>query len=308
MCGNNSGQTHDGAWWRTWWVKNSSRFRADVRDIPITRVALRPRTPLAPISRGPEQHQIAGDFKRTYWLISPSGFIRSQHIAPPAPPRLSIAGNARDAAIPAIIQGDETPGLLVVLPPDGNGANAALFWQQMEDKALKNRTYIAVATAPKWSETQTATWLTVENAKQVKEAKFTTEKFAAEIVQDVMASHTIQPNRTYLHGAAESGPAAYACSLDETTPFKGFYILASAFKSASLPPLSRARNRRYFIQHSTDDKTAPFVMAAAAQKLLAEQGAAAKLASYKGSHGYVFSDPAADPIGDAISWLDGTQK
>ena len=144
--------------------------------------------------------------------------------------------------------------------------------------------------------------------KQVKEARFSTEKFVAEIVQDVVASHAVDHNRVYLHGATDSGPTAYACSLDETTPFKGFYIFASAFKSANLPPLSRAKNRRYLIQHSSDDRTAPFIMAAAAQKILTEQGAVVRLEPYKGSHGYVFTDPNADPIGGAIEWLDASRR
>jgi predicted esterase len=165
-----------------------------------------------------------------------------------------------------------------------------------------------VATAPKWTDGQTATWLTAENVKQLKEAKFTTEKFAVEIARDVMAGRNIHPDRVFLHGAAESGPAVYAASLDETTPFKGFYVLASTFKSAGLPPLSRAKNRRYLIQHSAEDKTAPYILAAAAQKLLTEQGATARLEPYRGLHGYRFTDPTADPIGDAMAWLEGSRK
>jgi predicted esterase len=313
MTGNTSGLMRDGAWWRSWWTKNGARFPAEVRALQIPQVVLRQR-PAAPSAvQGPEQHQIAGDIKRTYWLVTPTAYVRSHQAAaggpvPPAPPAAN--GLVKTVVTTARGSGGDSgpPGLLVVLPPDGNGANAALFWQEMEQKALQNRYLVAVAVAPKWSDTQPSVWLTADSVKQVKEAKFTTEKFVAEIVQDVAAGHTIRPGRVFLHGAAESGPAAYACSLDEMTPFKGFYILASAFKSAGLPPLARARGRRYLIQHSPDDKAAPFVMAAAAQKLLTEHGAAARLFPYKGSHGYVFADPAADPIGGAISWLDGSQK
>ena len=192
-------------------------------------------------------------------------------------------------------------GLLVVLPPDGNGASASLFWQGVLEKSLKNHYFVAVATAPKWSDSQAQTWVTADEMKQVKEAKFSTEKFAAEIVQDVTSSHNIQPGRVFLHAAADSGMAGYACSLEETTPFRGFYLLASPFKSAGLPPMARAKGRRYVIQHAQDDKSAPYIMAAAAQKVLTEHGAVVKLLSYKGSHGYVFSDPSADPIGNRWS-------
>ncbi len=299
MTGNGSGLLHDGAWWRTWWTRNAARFPADVRALPIPQIAVRQRPANPGAVQGPEQHQIAGDFKRTYWLVSPTRLLRGRPVAAGAPPA--------NLAVRAVTE-EEAPGLLVVLPPDGNGANAALFWHSLEQKTLKNRYLVAVAVAPNWSQTQPATWLTVDSVKQVKEAKFSTEKFAAEIVQDVLASHTVDRNRIFLHGAADSGLAVYACSLDEATPFKGFYVLASPFKSANLPPLSRAKNRRYLIQHSSDDKTAPFILAAAAQKILAEQGAVAKLEPYKGAHGYVFANPNADPIGDAIAWLEGSRK
>ena len=303
MTGNNAGQMHDGAWWRAWWAKNSARFPPEVRALQIPQVTLRARTAAPSQAAGPEQRQIANDIKRTYWLVSPIGFVRNRRagvgaIAPPEPPRDGVAGKAIE----------ERPGLLVVLPPDGNGASAALFWQEVLQKSLNNRYFIAVAVAPKWSEAQTQTWVTADDMKQVKEAKFSTEKFAAEIVRDVIATHNIEPGRVYLHGATDSGVAAYACSLDESTPFRGFYLLASAFKSAALPPMTRAKGRRYVIQHSQEDKTAPYIMAAAAQKILTEHGATVKMLTYKGSHGYVFADPPADPIRDAMAWLDASQK
>lgn len=321
MTGNTTGQTHDGAWWHTWWTKNSGRFSPEVRALPFPKLALRQR-PAITLPHGlqgaPEQHQIAGDIKRTYWLVRPvtagriwfEGPVRKRD-APPPPPVIKTtlltavqANPEKPGAIQPGAQENVTPGLLVVLPPDGNGATASLFWQEVEQKALKNHYYVAVLTAPKWSEAQTVTWVTGDNIKQVKEAKFSTEKFVADVVRDITASHAISADHIYLHGATDSGLAVYACSLEEITPFKGFYILASAFKSASLPPLTRAKNRRYVIQHSPEDKTAPYVMAAAAQKLLTEQGAAVKLQTYKGGHGYVFADGPEEPISSALAWLE----
>jgi len=306
MTGNTSGVIHDAAWWRAWWKKNASRFPADVRSMEVPHLALRQRqtTPFA--TRGPEQHLIGGDVKRTYWLVSPvaSGRGRIPAIgAPPGPPgQPAIAPAAKAAA------DSDLPGLLVVLPPDGNGADGALFWQTLEQKSLKNNYLVAVAVAPKWSQTQPAVWLTADNVKQVKEARFDTAKFVADIVQDIVSTRTIAASRIYLHGATDSGPIAYACSLEDTTPFRGFYILASVFKSANLPPLTRAKGRHYVVQHSPEDKSAPYFMAAAAQKTLKDHQAIVDLLPYAGSHGYLFTDQAADPIGEAIAALENAKK
>ncbi len=310
ITGNTSGVLHDADWWRKWWTRNAARFSADVRALPIPRLVVRQRPAVPGGVQGPEQHQIAGDFKKTYWLVSPVTFSRGQQGfgGPPGPPGGPHPGLLRINAATKGAADNTPPGLLVVLPPDGNGSSAALFWQNVEQKALRNGYLVAVAVAPKWTEPQPTMWITVDSLKQVKEAKFTTEKFAADIVQDVMATHSVDRNRIYLHGTAESGPAAYACALDETTPFKGFYILGSTFKSANLPPLARAKSRRFLLQHSSDDKATPYVMTAAAQKVLTEHGATVKLESIKGTHGYLFTDPNADPIGEAIAWLDGSRK
>src|SRR5262249_39674170 len=98
------------------------------------------------------------------------------------------------------------PGLLGVVPPDGNGAEAGSYGENVCQKALKDRYYIAVAVAPRWSVDQSIVWVTRENSKTVKDAKFTTESFAAEIVKDMTASHTIASDHIFLHGAMESGP------------------------------------------------------------------------------------------------------
>ena len=93
------------------------------------------------------------------------------------------------------------------------------------------------------------------------------------------AQYNIDPQRVFLHGAADSGLAAYACSLTETTPFRGFYIHDAPFRSTQLPALTHAKGRRYFLQQSEDDKAQPLWMADVARKMLADRGATVKLAS-----------------------------
>src|SRR5581483_3905083 len=270
-----NGASHNGAWWRNWWEKNKLRFPEDVRALTIPKLKLKLKA--VAVGAGAvtaiqvESRRIANDPQRTYWLLRPQ--------------KASARGVPPDGrAVP-----DSAPGLLVVLAGgDGNGANAVAFWQEVAQKALKGNYLVALPVAPKWGANPPIVWVTRGSRKQVKEARFTTESFVADIVKDVAATQAVAPDRVYLHGAADSGPAAYACSLEETTPFHGFYILASAFKSAQLPSLAHAKGRRYLIQHSKEDKVSPFWMAAAAQKLLSQQGAVVRLLPYRGNHGYDF--------------------
>jgi predicted esterase len=322
-------------WWHAWWQKNSLRFPEEIRALPIPRVAIRAR-PVVPgprfasqepvVSPHPEQHQIANDPKRAYWLISPGALAGGLANAapPPAPPVVDVTGRRAPGVGPGRPVGGKAEtvkpaspppsggasrqgpalGLLVVLTGDGNGADSVTFWSEMAQKALHEGYYIALAVAPKWSAAQSRTWLTRSSLKQVKEAKFSTESFVADIVKDISATHKIDPNRVFLHGVSEGGPVVYACSLEETTPFKGFYLLSSAFKSSQLPPLSHARGRRYYLQHSQDDRVSPYWMAEAAQKMLTEQGAVVKLAVYRGDHGYTFTDDVGTKIGEAVTWME----
>ena len=158
------------------------------------------------------------------------------------------------AATPAT----SSAGLLVVLPSgDGDADKAIAFWTDAMRYVLKGRYYVALAVIPKWDSLKTVTWLTANNVKDIKDAKFSTETFAADIAGDVSKGFNIDPNRVYLHGAAESGLAVYACSLSDATPFKGFYIHDAPFRSAQLPPLSTPKAAATFCSRAWTTKPIP---------------------------------------------------
>jgi predicted esterase len=299
------GMGREAAWWDNWWEKNRLRFPADVSAQPIPKIKLRQRAAGVNLpSIAVETHQIAGDPQRTYLLLAPAegtanGMQGARRLggilAPPPSPVANAPVHSR-------------PGLLVVLAGgNGNGADVLPFWTEVAQKALKGNYLIALPVAPKWTADSPVVWVTQSSRKLVKEAKFTTEEFVADVVRDITGRRTLSPEHVFLHGAADSGPAVYACSLDEQTPFHGFYILASVFKSAQLPPLTRAKGRRYLLQHSKDDKVAPYWMAVAAQKLLSENGATVTLVPYRGNHGYDFTDDIFAQMGAGVTWLEGTK-
>ena len=177
------------------------------------------------------------------------------------------------------------------------------LWKDIAHNVFKDHYLIALPVAPRWSADQKLTWLTTENKKDEKQAKFTTETLTADIVKDVVATYAPDPARIFLHGTADSGPAVYAASLEPSTPFKGFYLLSAPFKSAGLP-LKLARGRRYLLQNSREDKINPYLMATAAQKILVDNGAAVKLLAYRGKGAYDFEEGREKAMNDALTWLE----
>ncbi len=281
-----------------------------------------------------ESKNIDNDPRRAYVLLSPGG--RSYY----GRRRIRNADGTYQympldkAAVPTT----SSAGLLVVLPAgDADPEKTTQFWTEAMRNVLKGRYYVAIAVPPRHEGAKTVVWLTettvketnknaakdtnkdtkeVKEAKDVKDVKdvkeaapFSTESFAADIARDASANYNIDPNRIFLHGAAESGLAVYACSLSDASPFKGFYIHDAPFRSAQLPPLTHAKGRRYFLQQSLDDKADPYWMAEAARKLLSDKGASVKLTSYQGSGAYNFpGDTRWDKMTEALTWLETPPK
>ena len=232
---------HDGGWWHIWWDRNKSRFPEDVQAVPFPRVPSRRNSGSSAffVRRHAEVRLIGDDPQRAYWLLCPA------YTAPTTEP---------DG--PAPLSRKPTFGLIVALADGaGNGEDLTDFWRDAIQKSLKDGYFVALPIAPKWNAHQPAAWITQQNMAQVKEARFSTETFLNDIVKDVQERYPIDPSRLFLHGVGDGGLAAYACSLNDTTPFRGFYLLSSPFKTAQLPALTHAKGRRYLIQQSKEDKS-----------------------------------------------------
>jgi predicted esterase len=290
LTGVNNSVVRDSRWWRSWWTRNSKRFSPEVRSTPFNKVTVRPRPlpadPLSPVLRAaqPMLKQVAGDVKRSYWFVDPRPQFRpgSGAARPPVNVGASVAQQA-------------PPGLIVVLPGDGDGATASAFWQEAARKALEGRYCIAIVNAPKWSDTQAITWVTTVEMKRVKEAKFAAEALIQDVVKDVQAYRTIDSSRVILHGIGAGGVPAYCASLDASSTFTATFIASAPFRTAELPSLDSAKGKRYLIQNAKDDRAHPFWMAEAAQKLLQQKGAIVQMdatAGYLGS----LSDESYAPL------------
>jgi predicted esterase len=85
----------------------------------------------------------------------------------------------------------------------------------------------------------------------------------------------------------------------------GGLMAMSVFQPAWLPPLTQAKDRRFYLFHSPDDQVCPHWMAKAADKSLTEAGAKTTLVEYEGGHGWhgdIFGN-----IRRGIEWLEQPQ-
>ena len=280
--------SHTAAWWREWWKKNRAQMPEEARNETIPDLQMGNRyAKTFSIKRGRQLETIARDPHRAYWRLS-SGLLITEKtkvkaVAGAKTVTTTLVSNttaAKKTAAkePAGIPMADRPGLLVVLSDgDSDVALQASYWQDVAGRGFGGKFLVALVSPPKWREKQTTLWLTRKNHAEVPEAAFTTESLVADVARDMESKYPINPVHVYLIGAGAGGPAAYACSLEANTPFHGFLLAQSAFRSAQLPPLANAKNRRYYLLHSRDDKRTPYFGATLAQNTLRAQGAAVKL-------------------------------
>jgi predicted esterase len=190
-------------------------------------------------------------------------------------------------------------GLVVVLPGGDGGADFHAFVKRIYKNAVPEGYVVAQPVAVKWTEKQQVVWPTRKN--RVDGMTFPTEDFVEAVIKDVSAIREVDPKRVFTLSWSSSGPAAYALSL-ASTKVAGSFIAMSVFKPEQLPPLAKARGHGYFLFHSPEDRVCPFRMAEQAAKDLEKNGAAVKLATYEGGHGWKAG--LYDRIREGLQWLE----
>jgi predicted esterase len=284
--------------WRDWWKEHRGDFSEEVRAMPFPRLqSAAEQAHVVMVRKQTVQLHIEGDEKRSYLLLTPGLLLPRA-----SQPQTQTTADADSRPFVAV---QDRPGLIVVIS-DSDPNNRAIqeFWQQAVTKAFGSRYLVAVAIAPRWGQEKPYTWVTTTNQSRTPAAKFTVETFASQIVADVVARYPIHPSHIFLHGEGGGGLAAYSCSLQPQTPFKGFSLLGSEFRSAQLPPMEAAKGRRYYIQTSKEDKTVPYFLTTGAQTLLAKAGAAVALSPLAGDHTPRFNAETLDLLTKAVNWLE----
>ena len=251
---------HDGDWWREWWQEHKQAFPAEARDQPFPQIAGIIRPLGFSLGRHSERRTLGSGVKRDYCLISP-GIV--------AIPSQAVA-----------------PGLVVVLSDTPYSPAQSKYWQETAGRAWNGRYLVALIVRP-------------ANGKQPGSPELSIQDLAAEAVRDAQGRTTIDPHRVYMLGEGAAGLDVYACSLEKVTPFQGFLLVSSPFRSSRLPPLASAKGRRYYLLHDKADRAAPYVLTQAAQSLLKRQGAAVHLE--------LLESKAADQtpaLHQAMEWLE----
>lgn len=223
-----------------------------------------------------ERIEIEGDAHRTYFLIPPKK---------EKAPRRGFA-------------------LLLVLP-GGDGSEGFLpFVKRIREHAAPNDFAVAQLVAPRFADDQVIVWPTGKNP--VEGMEFTTEQFVRDVVADVSERVKIDSKRVFAMAWSSSGPAVYAAMLERKPSLRGAYISMSVFKPDLLPPLARAKKRRFYIEHSPDDRICPFRMAEQARDELKGHGAKVEFHETEGGHGW--RGDVYGRIRRALEWLDGGSR
>ncbi len=276
---------HDGAWWRAWWEANKSRYAQDVRARAIPdqrslmatrrkRAAQRKReAALADVADVPAQDLTVGDQARMrYFLIGGGKGAK--------PPK---AGHR----------------LIVVMPGGSGSADFHPFVRRLYKHAMNREFLVAQPVAVKWHRSQQIVWPTRVNP--TRRQRFATEDFVEAVIKDVKKRYPIDPRCIFTLTWSSSGPAAYAISLQEKTAVRGSYIAMSVYRRKWMPPLKAARGHIYLLDHSPQDTICPFSHAKQAEAELTGAGAAVRLVTYEGGHGW--RGDTYVRVRDGLGWM-----
>lgn len=201
-------------------------------------------------------------------------------------------------------EGVEAPknghGLLVILPGGDGSEDFHPFCRRILQHACPGDFIAAQPIAIEWKPGQKVIWPTA--GVRTAGMRFTTEQFVDTVIRDVGRWKPVDPKRVFVLAWSSSGPAAYSLTLLGKTRVRGALVAMSVFKPTTLPSLRHARDRRFYILHSPDDRVCPYRMAEEARSRLDEAGARVKLVTYEGGHGW-----KADPFGTirkGLAWLE----
>lgn len=192
--------------------------------------------------------------------------------------RFFLIGPRNDAKAPAAGY-----RLVLVLPGGDGSADFRPFVTRILKNALSDDCIIAELVAPKWGKSKELVWPTSANSDEA--PKLLTEDFIDAVIKDVGAKHPIDARRIDALAWSSGGPAVYASMLKEKSPIRGGLIAMSVFKPETLPPLSGAKDHRFYILHSPTD----FIKMShpeAAKEKLAAAGGKTTLKTYEGGHGW----------------------
>ena len=176
-------------------------------------------------------------------------------------------------------------GLLLVLPGGDGGVDFHAFIKRIHKHAVPKGYLTAQLVAPVWTKAQAESLVWPVEKNTIQQAKFTTEQFIRNVVEEVAGKVKLDRKRVFTLTWSSSGPAGYAASLEQKTPVTGTFVAMSVFKREHLPSLKAAKHHPYFILHSPEDFI-PIKFAEDARDQLQQKQAKVQLKTYPGGHGW----------------------
>lgn len=194
-------------------------------------------------------------------------------------------------------------GLIVILAGGTGGPEFSNFAHFIQKLSVPEDFLTLHVIAPEWKQGQFETLVWPTERDRLREAKFTTEEFVTEAIEEVTSRTRINKKKVFSLSWSSGGPPVYSLSLQKKTPLRGSLILMSVFVPSKLPSLSRAKGYRYCLMQSPSDERTKFHHAQAAKEALEKKGATVRLVSYEGGH--VFPDPRWSRLKAEFEWLMG---
>lgn len=192
-------------------------------------------------------------------------------------------------------------GLVVVLPGGDGGPNFTSFVRRIHQNAIPKDFLTLQLVAPEWKEGQHKNLVWPTERSSYPPAKFSTEQFVKDAIEDVKKRTKIDKKRILSLSWSSGGPPTYALTLEKKTPLTGSLILMSVFRPESLPSLKRAKGYPYYLMQSPEDETTAFSFAEAAKEALEKAKARVELESYEGGHSWPM--PIYPRLKKAFEWL-----
>lgn len=290
--------SHDARWWQQWWRENKSKYPAEVQAIPIPDY----RSPLTFAWKEPtaeEKNRLAQ--QKRLEAMADVADIPAQDLIVPGNPRMRYFLIGPRKGVHAPKEGFK----LVVVMPGGDGSDAFHpFVRRLYKYAMPDDCLVVQPVAVRWPTSQQIVWPIRHNP--VKNQEFSTEDFVEAVIKDAAARQPIDRRFIFTLSWSSSGPAAYAIAIQEKTAVTGSYIAMSVFHRRWLPPVERAKGRLFLIEHSPQDKICPYADALEAQQELLKAGAAVRLVTYEGGHGW--HGRVYPRVREGLFWLVGQRS
>lgn len=189
-------------------------------------------------------------------------------------------------------------GGLVVVLPGGDGSREFLpFVENGLLAQVPDDCTGVLVTAVVWTEGQKIIWPTEQS--RVEGMQYTTGDYVRAVVAAVGADHPFDPARAVVVAWSSSGPAVYPLLAAKDGPFARGYVAMSVWPKGL--DLAAVKGRRFVLDQSPEDQTTSFSHVREAFAVLTKAGAAVRLSTYEGGHGW--HDNPLPRFRKGLTWL-----